>query len=725
MSAIFKREFKAFFQTVIGWIFIAANLFVLGVYFTVYNMMQAYPYIAYTLSGVMFLFIICMPVLSMRILAEERKAKTDQLLFTSPISIGKIVIGKYLAMVCVFAVTVVVACVYPIVMSFFGTIAMGEAYTAILAYFLYGLACLAIGMFISSVTESQVIAAVISFAILFIGYMMSGLESLISSSGNLFTKFLSWFDLRTPCTDMMSGVFDVTSVVYYITVIALFIFLTCQSIQKRRWSMTKINAKTGAFSSAFVLIAIIVCVVVNLAVSALPEGITSLDVTSQKLYSLTDDTEEMLADLDQDITIYVLVDEASEDSTVAKTLDRYAAASDHITIEYKDQTTYPTFYSSYTSTAPTDNSLIVVCGDRSKVIDYDNLYETEYSMDSTTYQYTSTTTGYDAEGQITSAISYVTSDSTASVYVLEGQDEPDLGSDFTDVIEKKNLSVETINLLQYDAVPDDCQCLIINAPQSDFSDEDTAKIINYLQNGGDALIIAGYAEADMPNFESILSVYGIGTTGGIVCETQSSNYTQQTPYYLVESPETTDLTSGVTGEYLFLPYATGLTVSDDTDTLTTQTLVSSSDSSVVKTNPNGMTSYSYEDGDIEGPVVLGAWATLTVDGSASGDATASADASGDADDTLTSEVVVMSSYYFLDDTANETVSGNNLTLFQSVMDELVQEATGVSIPVKSYEVEYLTITTMSTIIISVMAAVVIPVVLIIVGIVIWVRRRKR
>ena len=225
MYSVYKREFRAFFQSVIGWLFIAANLFVLGLYFTVYNIISAYPYVSYALSGGIFLFIFSIPLLTMRVLSEERKQKTDQLIFTAPISLGKIVMGKFLSMVSVFAITVAVACVYPLVLTFFGTIDFAESYTAILGYFLYGVACIAIGTFISSLTESIVIAAVGSFAAMFITYMMSGITDMISSDGNVFTYILGAFDMRTPCTNMMNGAFDLTAVIYYVSIIFIFLFL--------------------------------------------------------------------------------------------------------------------------------------------------------------------------------------------------------------------------------------------------------------------------------------------------------------------------------------------------------------------------------------------------------------------------------------------------------------------------------------------------------------------
>ena len=185
MKAIYKRELKSYFQSVIGCLFIGATLFMIGLYFTVYNLMYGYPQISYALQSVVFLFMLTVPVLTMRILAEERKNKTDQLILTAPVSVGKIVLGKYLALVTIYTIPCLIISIYPLILSLFGSVPMGESYLALLAFYLYGLAAIAVGTFVSSLTESVVISAVVTFALLFLGFVMSGITSLISQSGNL------------------------------------------------------------------------------------------------------------------------------------------------------------------------------------------------------------------------------------------------------------------------------------------------------------------------------------------------------------------------------------------------------------------------------------------------------------------------------------------------------------------------------------------------------------
>ena len=236
MIAILKREWKSYFQNITGWLFIAAVLALYGLYFLAYNLRAGYPYVSYTLSAISFIMLIAVPILTMRSMAEERHSRTDQLVLTAPVSLGKMIFGKFLAMVGVFTVAVAVIAVTPLVLAAFGTVPMGENYVAVLGFWLYGCTCIAVGMLASALTESQVIAAVVAFAFLFLGYMMNSITGLIGD--HLITKVLGAYDLYTPLQSFMSGCLDLTGVVYFVSVTALCLFLTCQCVQKRRWSMT-------------------------------------------------------------------------------------------------------------------------------------------------------------------------------------------------------------------------------------------------------------------------------------------------------------------------------------------------------------------------------------------------------------------------------------------------------------------------------------------------------
>ena len=216
-------------------------------------------------------------------------------------------------------------------------------------------------------------------------------------------------------------------------------------------SIDKKSLKNGSYSMGITAIVIAVLVVINLIVGQIPEKYTQVDVSTQKLYTISDTTVKYLKDMNTDVTIYHIVQSGKEDSVLEKMLTRYEEESKHIKVEKKDPVLYPNFTSQYTSDDVADNSLIVVAGEKSKVISYSDLYETE--MDYTTYQ--TNTTGFDGEGQIDSAISYVTSENLPVIYTLEGHEELELNSSLTDSLQKANYDVQSLNLLTQDAVPAD------------------------------------------------------------------------------------------------------------------------------------------------------------------------------------------------------------------------------------------------------------------------------
>ena len=710
MWAVFKREFRSLFQSVTGWLFMAVTLGVFGLYFYAYNLVMGYPTLANTLSSVTFILLITVPVLTMRVLAEERKNKTDQLILTSPISVGKVVLGKYLAMAAIFTITVAVLCMTPIVLGSFGSISYGECYVSILGYWLFGLTCIAIGTFLSSVTESQVIAAVLTFGALFLGYMMSGITGLISSTGNLLTKILNCYDLIGPLDDFLGGFLDVQAVIYYVSVIALFLFLTVQAIQKRRWSMSTRKLKTGVFSTGFIAIALAAVVVVNLIGAQLPEGMRAIDVTAQKLYSITDTTREVLDNLKEDVTIYVLASEESQNATVGKTLERYAGYSKHIKVVYKDPAVSPSFYTNYTDGSVTKNSLIVESGKRSKVIDYYDLFETE--MDYSTYQ--STVTGYDAEGQLTGAITYVTGEDMPVLYQLTGHDEQALSGTFTDSIAKLNVSLESLNLLETDGIPEDAAGLIINAPAKDFSQDDVDKVLAYLEKGGKAIIASGYGNGGAkPNFESLLAAYGVTLAEGVVLEADRTGY-YQVPFYLIPKASYASATANVSGEYIFVPYARGLQYPKEEEegaAITYKELLSTSSTAYSKVNVTAMETYDKEAGDIDGPFALGLYVTKTAESAT--------------DESLTTELYIFSSDTIFSDSASQMVYGNNATLFTGAISQFAGSEVTSVVPVKSYDYAQLVINQAGIIVAGLIIAILVPVLLLIAGIVIWVRRRRK
>ena len=516
MIAITKREFSALFNNVIGWLFVGVMVAMYGLYFFLYNMMYGLNSIAQTLSAITFLFMITVPVLTMRILSEERRNRTDQLIMTAPVSTWQIVLGKYLALVGVFAIPVCLMAVSPLILSMFGEVDYPSCYVALLGFFLYGLVSLAIGLFVSSLTESVVIAAVVSFVLLFLGFMMSSIANAIFSEGSVIATVLSAYDLIGPLDDLSNGSLNLVSILYYASLTFLFLFLTVESIEKRRWSVSVRKLSGSVFSGVTIAVVIAAVIGVNVLVAQLPSSATVIDTTKEKFYSITQKTKDFLKDYEEDVTIYVVGtkgDVKESYTELPKTLRKYKEANSHITVTYVNVEKNPAFLAEHGGEGLGVGSLIIESGRRAKTIEASELYESE--LDYTTYS--QTLTGYDGEGQITSALEYVASDELPIVYLLEGHDELPIGDDFTDVLEKANYETKTLNLLQADVVPEDASALLINGVQSDLSEDDAGKIIDYINRGGMVLTTMDFLQVkDLTNYKSILSAYGVGTVDGVV-----------------------------------------------------------------------------------------------------------------------------------------------------------------------------------------------------------------
>ena len=471
-------------------------------------------------------------------------------------------------------------------------------------------------------------------------------------------------------------------------------------------TISKKHIKNGSYSMAMAAIFIVIVVVINMIVGAIPSKYSQLDVSSSKLYTIGDETKKVLKALDKDVTIYQIAQSGSEDDTISNLLKRYKDESKHIKVEVKDPVVNPKFASEYTTDDLAANSLIVVCGDRNKVISYNDMYST--SVDYNTWQ--QTTTGFDGEGQITSAIGYVTSEDLPIMYTLSGHGEKDLDSSFKADIQKANIDIKELNLLTEGKVPDDADCLMIVSPTSDISEEEKTEILDYLEAGGKAMIFSDYTQDDLPNFDAVLASYGVKRAEGIVFEGDSQHYGMQMPYYLVPTVNSTDASSETAsaGSYVLAPYAQGIQKTDDVrDTVTIDSILTTSDQAYSKTNMQS-SQIEKEDDDVNGPFDLGVAITEKLD------------------DDKETQIVYYSTANLMESQVNQMVSGGNEKLLLESLSWMTStdESSSVSISSKSLQSTSLTVTDYDAAFWKICTIGLIPGVFLVAGFLIWLRRRK-
>ena len=496
--------------------------------------------------------------------------------------------------------------------------------------------------------------------------------------------------------------------------------------------------KKGSYSLLLTVVVIAIAVFVNLLAGELPSSATKIDVSENKLYTIGDETKSVVSALNEDVTLYLVAEDGSEDSTLDELLTRYRDLSSHIKYEKKDPVRNPSFTSQYTSEEVASNSVIVVGEKRSKVIPYSDLYES-----SVNYQtYSMETTGFDGEGQITSAIAYVTTDDLPVLYTLQGHEESALDSSMQSAIEKENIEIQELNLITSGSVPEDATCLMINAPQKDLSDAETSAILSYLQNGGHAFLVSGYSTTDMPNYDSILTQYGVSIESGVVLEGDSNHYVSGNPLYLVPEIQSCDATGNLAdaNSYVLMPVGQSIkTLEEKSDDITVTDMLTSTSSAYLKADPQNMQSLSKEDGDTDGPFTLAASIVQTIGDSDTSSETetsseeessasqteAETETETDAENQKETRLVVLASSQFLSTSADSVVSGGNTKFLTTALSWMCGQSSSISIPSKSMELSYLTLTSANANLWSILTIAVLPAAFLIIGGVIWLKRRKK
>jgi ABC-2 type transport system permease protein len=455
----------------------------------------------------------------------------------------------------------------------------------------------------------------------------------------------------------------------------------------------------GAYSLTISVVVLAILIVVNIFASSLPTTMTRYDISASKLYSITSNTKAVVNGLEEDVTIYWVVQSGQEDEVIENLLGKYDSLSDHIQVVKKNPDVYPTFAEQYTDEIVMNNSLIVECGDCSRFIGYNDIYVQEADIYSYSYN-----TSFDGEGAITSAIDYVVSEELPQVYILEGHGEADLPASLQEQIEKENMETNTLSLLTVDAIPEDADCVMIYAPESDISQEEKELLADYAADGGKLFAAAGpVPDGILENLYSLLADYGVEANEGIVVEGDREHYSFQGPMALLPEMNSNTITDSLIEEnyYPIMPVSLGLTVAENDRSGTVTELLTTSDMAYSKLAGYGMTDYEKEEGDIDGPFAL----AVSIETAGEG------------------QIAWFTSSYFLDDMYNATSSGANANLGMNALSALIGETEAMAIRSKSLNYNYLTINSSTASLLKALMTGVFP--LVYLGIGVWVVLKRR
>lgn len=706
MSAIFLKEIRSYFKSLFGWIFLAVFTFFAGEYFVANNIQYGSPYIRDSLSPLVIVLVFILPLLTMRIIADEKRQKTDQFLITAPISLVKVILGKFFALCAIMLAATLFMAAGAGIMAIYGKIPLLETVFALLGFFLFGCECIAIGMFLSSITEHQFLAAIFTYAVYFFSMLVPSFCSYIFGADKAVCKVLNVFDFFTPFEGMLSGVVNLKDVLYFISVIAIFLILSYKVFAKNSVQFSAMSKNRFFVSSLLPFVIIGAIVGANIGCHYIPAKFTEFDITKNGLYTITDDTKQVLDSLNEDITIYVISSKEEADDAVKHYVDAYSSRSSHIKVEYRSPADYPGFVSKYTDSALSYSSMIVEKGNDYRVIEYNDMFE--YTYDYSTFA--QSVTGLDVEGQMTASInSLMNGENNVKVYYLTGHDEFDLPSYLTETLKKSGYGFNEL-LLMGKEIPEDCDILFINGPMSDLSEAEVEKIIEYVDNGGKLIMTNSIELYKCTNYDSLLKHYGVDVTEGTVVERDYRYmFAADMPSAILTFAEETSPYVAGTNKVNLLYRSRGLKYDPENPVVGVgidDIFVSSSMS--YATVLGEAENIEYSDGDETGPFSLGL--DITVYNEETG---------------TTGEIIAISSGIFLKDEIDSIVSHGNSDLVIDACKSMADNSLIVTIPAKQMTYEFISVSAAMVFVYVALFCAVVPLILIVTGIVILIVRRRK
>lgn len=461
--------------------------------------------------------------------------------------------------------------------------------------------------------------------------------------------------------------------------------------------------KYGGYSALVTALVLAIIVAVNLVVGKLD---IKKDLTKDKLYSISDESYKILKDVKNDTKIYAFFETGKEDSSIKNILDKYKAASNKISVEYRDPLKQPQLAQKYSKNGKNVGvgSIVVESGNKFKTIDYMGFYNT--GVDQNGQQ---TINSFSAEQQLTNAIIFVNSGNEQTLYTLSGHQEKALDTDLIKQLETENYVVKDINLLQGNAELSKGSLLVINSPMKDISKEEVDKIKAYLANGGRAAFFIDITKEVLPNLQELVSTYGVKLQNALVVEGQA-NKVANSAIELLPEIKSHDIVNAIKSNNtpIFMPLSQGIEeLKLKRSTIKIEPLLSSSNDSWAKTNLNS-TKMSKEAGDLQGPFNIAVAIT---------DEDKAADRS--------TKLVVVGSSSFMNSNINAATSGTNLDFVMNSFNWLQDKKDSVTIRPKNLTAQNLIINELQRLAWSGVVVILIPAVVAIMGVTVWLRRRHR
>lgn len=459
------------------------------------------------------------------------------------------------------------------------------------------------------------------------------------------------------------------------------------------------DSKRGSYTLAMTSIVIAIVIVFNMIVNLIPENKRQFDISSTNIYEISSKSKKIINNVDHDVTFYVLAEKSNTDKRIKTFINKYASLSDKIHIKWIDPVLHPSALTKY---GTEENNIVISCKktNRTTTVSFDDILVSSASY----YSTSSSASSFDGDGQLTSALNYVTSNKEYKAYYTSGHGESSLSSEVTSLLTKSRISTSDLLLMTATSIPDDCDLLIIDGATSDFTKDEVKLLSSYLKKGGKVVTLLAQTNKGMKNLYGLLKDYGLTVQSGYIADTERSY--QGNYYYLIPNLSVSgDMASGISSNSVMMINSKGMTQSTPVrDSISTDAFMTTSSNGYAVT----------EKKQTQGTYVLGATSTESV----------KVKNSKGKKVTKESRLTVYGSNMLIDEQITSSFSSlENLTLFTNSVTASLDNADNVSISPKSLEVSYNTIAHPGPF--SILVVFVIPVGLIVGGFIVWFRRRRR
>lgn len=545
MKAIIEKELKSYFCTARGYVFIGVFLLIAGYFFITYNVIGGNSDVGVMLENTVISFILLIPVLTMGLFAGEKKSGTDALYLSAPLSKWEIVIGKYIAAAVVFLCALVINSFSAFIMIAFRGQTFGEVVAIYAGFALLGMAFIAVGLFISALTENQIVSAIISLCACFTLYLS---DWLLNISPNDFVKMLA---LPSYYSKFLVGIFDVKATLYFLSFAAVFILLTILYLER-------IEIKAGKKSEAVI---VAVCVLAsfmlfNYSVDRISRRVQmTFDMSKNAIFELTEETQKLLDAMDEEVTMYYLGETNNENPYIVEVLERYGRATSKLKLETVDLIKNPSFTAKYVKDNETipKGAIIVESADKFTVVEPEASFHLNRGNDGSV----SRELGFSLEKMLTQAIDYVMSDKTSTVVWLTGHGEMGYEKPAA-LLRSENMQVEYSDSV--DKATELADLIIIFSPATDISELEYDKLKAYVSGGG-KLFMALNPGFEATRLKQLGADFGMSMQETVLTVDNIPDIIQGNRLYLMAYPTAHKITEGYTGiRNLLFPVASPITV---------------------------------------------------------------------------------------------------------------------------------------------------------------------